>query len=77
MLILTRRESEKIIIGDNIEIQVCGIKGSIVRIGIDAPKEMNIVRKEIQGKPLKEKKEKSETVIKYKKSLAGASTCLD
>lgn len=47
MLILTRRISESVIIGDNVKITVLGVKGNQVRLGIDAPKEVSVHREEI------------------------------
>jgi len=47
MLILTRRPSESIIIGPEITITVLGIKGNQVRIGITAPRKINVVRDEL------------------------------
>ena len=47
MLILTRGIDEKIIIGDSIEITILGVQGEQVSIGIDAPRELSIHRKEI------------------------------
>ena len=47
MLILTRRISESIIIGDDVKITVLGVKGNQVRIGIDAPKNVSVHREEI------------------------------
>ena len=47
MLILTRRPYEKIMIGDEIIVQITGIDEKQVRIGIDAPKEIPIHREEI------------------------------
>lgn len=47
MLILTRRISESIIIGDDVKITVLGVKGNQVRIGIDAPKDVSVHREEI------------------------------
>ncbi len=47
MLILTRRVSEALIIGDNITITILGIKGHQVRLGINAPKEVSVHREEI------------------------------
>ncbi len=47
MLILTRRIGEVLIIGDDIEITILGIKGHQVRIGINAPKDVSVHREEI------------------------------
>lgn len=47
MLILTRRPNEVIRIGDEITITLLGIRGSQVRIGIDAPKQVTVHREEI------------------------------
>lgn len=50
MLILTRRVGETLIIGDNIKTTILGVDGSNVRIGIDAPKDVDIYREEIYRK---------------------------
>lgn len=47
MLVLTRHAGESIRIGNDIEIKAIRISGNIVRIGIDAPAEINIVRSEL------------------------------
>ncbi len=47
MLILTRRISESLMIGDNVKITVLGVKGNQVRIGIEAPKDVPVHREEI------------------------------
>ena len=46
MLILTRRINETIMIGGEITVTVLGVKGNQVRIGIDAPDDVRIVRDE-------------------------------
>lgn len=57
MLILTRRIAEKIIIGDDIEVTVLGVKGNQVRIGVNAPQEVPVHREEVAQRIDKEKAE--------------------
>lgn len=47
MLILTRRPGERVVIGENITIEVMGVSGHTVRLGIDAPEGVSIYREEI------------------------------
>lgn len=47
MLVLTRKVEESILIGDDIEIMVLGVSGDKVRIGINAPREIDVFRKEV------------------------------
>jgi len=54
MLILQRRKSEVIHIGDQIKITLIGMANGVASIGIDAPKDINIVREEIIEKYSKE-----------------------
>ena len=49
MLVLSRKTSERILIGDDIAITIVRIGPNSVRIGIEAPKDMNIVREELCG----------------------------
>ncbi|MGC8227957.1 carbon storage regulator CsrA [Pseudobacillus badius] len=47
MLVLTRKTGEAIQIGDDIEITVISVKGDQVKLGINAPKHIDIHRKEV------------------------------
>jgi len=55
MLILTRRIGEKLIIGENVTVTVLGVKGNQVRIGIDAPRDVQVDREEVHQRILKER----------------------
>ena len=48
MLVLSRKVGEKILIGDNIAVTVVRVAQGVVRIGVEAPEEMPIVREEIK-----------------------------
>lgn len=47
MLVLTRKLDESIIIGDDIEVKVISIEKGIVKLGIEAPRDVSIVRNEL------------------------------
>lgn len=49
MLALTRKEGQKIRIGDDVEISVVRISPTSVRIGIEAPRDRKIIRSEIEA----------------------------
>jgi carbon storage regulator len=48
MLVLSRKEGQQLIIGDNIVLTINRISGNRVAIGIDAPREVRIVRGELE-----------------------------
>jgi carbon storage regulator CsrA len=49
MLVLTRKTDEEILIGDNIKITLVRVRGNSVRIGIEAPRDIRIVRGELDS----------------------------
>lgn len=54
MLILTRKSGEKIRIAGDIELTVLHVSGSQVKIGIDAPEDITIMREELLGRGAKD-----------------------
>ena len=50
MLVISRRKEESVMIGDDIEVIILDVRGSAVRIGIQAPKSVPVFRKEIYEK---------------------------
>lgn len=48
MLVLTRKEGEKILIGDDIVVEVIEVRGDKVRLGITAPAALRVDREEIR-----------------------------
>ena len=47
MLVLSRKRGERIVIGPNIELAVVDIRGNKVRLAVDAPREVSILRQEV------------------------------
>ena len=59
MLILTRRIGETLIVGTEVGVTVIGVKGNQVRLGIDAPKDVQVHREEIYDRVQVEKAEQA------------------
>jgi carbon storage regulator CsrA len=47
MLVLARKLGESIVIGDNITVKVVSVENGVVKLGIDAPREVSIIRSEL------------------------------
>ena len=56
MLVLKRKAGESIIVADNIEIKIIEVEEGRIKIGIDAPKEVSILRKEVLDETKSENK---------------------
>ena len=60
MLVLSRQKDESIIIGDDVEVTIVDVRGDKVRLGITAPKEISVHRKEVYEAIQREKKAAAE-----------------
>jgi len=60
MLVLSRQKDESIMIGDNVEIVIVDVRGDKVRLGITAPKEIPVHRREVYEAIQREKTQKPE-----------------
>ncbi|ANU26748.1 carbon storage regulator CsrA [Planococcus versutus] len=63
MLVLGRKKGETIVINDDIEITVTSVEGDMVRLGINAPKQITIHRKEVYLEIQEENKQATSNVI--------------
>jgi carbon storage regulator len=69
MLIITRKKGESLMIGDDIEIIISKIDDGSVKIGINAPKNVSILRKEIYEEVENENKEATKIDLSVLKSI--------
>ncbi len=60
MLVLSRQKDESIIIGDDVEITIVDVRGNKVRLGITAPKNISVHRREVYDAIQREKNQKEE-----------------
>jgi len=69
MLIVTRKKGESLMIGDDIEIVISKIDDGSVKIGIKAPKDVQILRKELYEEVEQENKEATKIDISILKNI--------
>ncbi len=62
MLVLSRKVGERIWIGDNISVTVVRVTGGGVRIGVEAPPELPVVREELKNRLLQAERECTDTL---------------
>ncbi|MHC4387283.1 MAG: carbon storage regulator CsrA [Planctomycetota bacterium] len=60
MLVLSRQKDESIMIGDDVEITIVDVRGDKVRLGITAPKEIPVHRREVYEAIQREKNEQKD-----------------
>ena len=60
MLVLSRQKDESIIIGDDVEVTIVDVRGNKVRLGITAPKNISVHRREVYEAIQREKGQKKE-----------------
>lgn len=63
MLVLSRKVGEKIMVGDNIELEFAAIGGNRVQIGITAPREVLIVRSELKAFGIEPEESSSNCIV--------------
>lgn len=69
MLVITRKQGESLLIGDNIEISIVDIKEGSVKISINAPRDISILRKELYVEVEKENKKAINVDLNVLKNL--------
>jgi len=71
MLVLSRQRDESIIIGDNVVITVVDVRGDKVRLGIDAPVEIPVHRREVYEAIQRENRRASEIAADEARGVSG------
>lgn len=72
MLVLSRKKDQSIMIGDNIEITVLAVEGDQIKLGINAPRSVEIQRKEIYSAIQEENNKASVASVDLLKQLTGS-----
>ncbi len=74
MLILSRKLSEQIVIGDGIVVTVVAIRGGNVRLGIDAPENVPVHRKEVYEALRRQSRQQDAEASEEKSDSSGSSS---
>mgnify|MGYP006275371445 CR=1 FL=1 len=74
MLVLTRKENESIMIGNDIKITIVEVDGGQVRLGIDAPSDVEIYREEIYQEIAKENKDAANVNLNHLEEIIKKQT---
>jgi carbon storage regulator len=72
VLVLTRKSNQSIMIGDEIEVSVLSVMGDKVRIGIQAPREVPVFRREIYLEIQREQQEEADSVEEAEPAIEAA-----
>ncbi|MFO0791469.1 MAG: carbon storage regulator CsrA [Pirellulales bacterium] len=74
MLVLSRQRDESIIIGDNIVVTVVDVRGDKVRLGIEAPREVSVHRREVYEAIQRENQQASKIRLDDARQIGNTST---
>jgi carbon storage regulator len=73
MLVLTRKTNQSIMIGDEVEVSILAVSGDKVRVGISAPRDVPVFRKEVYLSIREEQEAESDPDANPKPELQGAA----
>ncbi len=74
MLVLSRQRDESIIIGDNIVVTIVDVRGDKVRLGIEAPREVSVHRREVYEAIQRENREAAQIGLDDARRVGDSST---
>ena len=74
MLVLSRKTNEKILIGKDIEITIVDVRGDVVKVGINAPREVSILRQELLEQVERANVEASQASVAHLRALEQRDT---
>ena len=74
MLVLSRQRDESIIIGDNIVVTVVDVRGDKVRLGIEAPREVSVHRREVYEAIQRENQQASKIRLDDARQIGNSAT---